>query len=99
MVQFDVVYPQFPIIHIPTFLKNTHKWREPAFAALIVAMCMLASRYCSDPRVRAEPDNPTSAGYHYFDLFRELRDMASLDGDDPVEACQALFCAAFYHCV
>ncbi|GAA6042954.1 hypothetical protein JCM8097_000018 [Rhodosporidiobolus ruineniae] len=96
---FENVHPSWPIIHVPTFLESTHKWREPAFAALVLAMCMLASRYCADPRVRADPNNPSSAGYHYFTVFRRLRDMASLGVDDAVEAIQSLFLCAQYHCV
>ncbi|BGP44257.1 hypothetical protein JCM10450v2_000068 [Rhodotorula kratochvilovae] len=96
---FEVIHPQWPILHVATFLKSTTRWREPAFAALIVSMCMLASRYCNDVRVRAEPDNATSAGYHYFKLFRRLREMASLGGDDAVEAIQSLLFAAMYNSV
>ncbi|ORY82885.1 fungal-specific transcription factor domain-domain-containing protein [Leucosporidium creatinivorum] len=96
---FQIIHPQWPILHIPSILNGSDRWREPAFAALIVSMCMLASRYCADERVRMEADNPVTAGYHYFALFRKLRDMASLGNDDAVEAIQSLFFAAQYHCV
>ncbi|GAA5874306.1 hypothetical protein JCM8547_007558 [Rhodosporidiobolus lusitaniae] len=96
---FEVVHPQWPILHVPTFLASTHKWREPAFAALVLSMCMLASRYCVDPRVRADPNNPTSAGYNYYATFRRLREMASLGSDDAVEAIQALFFCSQWHSV
>ncbi|ORY82886.1 fungal-specific transcription factor domain-domain-containing protein [Leucosporidium creatinivorum] len=96
---FHIIHPQWPILHMPSILNGSHRWSEPAFAALIVSMCMLASRYCADERVRVEPENPVSAGYHYFALFRKLRDMASLGHDDAVTAIQSLFFAAQYHCV
>ncbi|GAA6006875.1 hypothetical protein JCM10207_009121 [Rhodosporidiobolus poonsookiae] len=96
---FEYVHPQWPILHVPTFLKSTHKWKEPAFAALVLSMCMLASRYCADPRVRAQPDNPASAGYQYHATFRKLREIASLGSDDAVEAIVSLFFASQYHCV
>ncbi|GAA5915180.1 hypothetical protein JCM6882_001130 [Rhodosporidiobolus microsporus] len=96
---FEVIHPQWPVLHVPTFLESTHKWREPAFAALVLSMCMLASRYCTDPRVRADPSNPSSSGYHYVAVFRRLRDMASLGSDDAVDAIQSLLLCAMYHCV
>jgi hypothetical protein len=52
---FQVVHPVWPILHIPTFFEDMGKWDDHAFAALVVSMCMLASRYSSDPRVRSDP--------------------------------------------
>jgi hypothetical protein len=121
-----VIHPQWPILHIPTFFNNLESWSEPSFAALVVSMCMLASRYSQDPRVRADPGklalanldgasdhpeltkavcyldlttaNPVTAGYHYFVLFRRLRDLCAT-GDNVVFSIQSLFFASQFHCV
>ncbi len=55
-------------------------------------MCMLASRYSDDP------NNPVTAGYHYFGLFRRLRDLCAT-GDNVVFSIQSLFFASQFHCV
>lgn len=68
--QFDIIYPSWPIFHVPNFcevglvvshqellahMQELHRWQDPAFAALLVAMCMLATRYSKDVRCRADP--------------------------------------------
>lgn len=52
---FQTIHPVWPIVHIPTFFVDLCKWDDHAFAALVVSMCMLASRYSADPRVRSDP--------------------------------------------
>ncbi|KIR57298.1 hypothetical protein I315_00463 [Cryptococcus gattii Ru294] len=54
---FAVVHPVWPIIHIQSFFADFYKWTSYSFAALVVSMCMLATRYTNDPRVLAEPGN------------------------------------------
>ncbi|OWZ46704.1 hypothetical protein C356_02957 [Cryptococcus neoformans c45] len=95
---FAVVHPIWPIIHIQTFFQDFYKWTSYSFAALVVSMCMLATRYTNDPRVLAEPDILASAGFQYFELFRQLRAQASTE-DNVIQAIQSLFFAAQYHCV
>lgn len=95
---FAVVHPVWPIIHIQSFFADFYKWTSYSFAALVVSMCMLATRYTNDPRVLAEPDILASAGFQYFELFRQLRAQASTE-DNVIQAIQSLFLAAQYHCV
>lgn len=52
---FQTIHPVWPIIHIPTFFADLCRWDDHAFAALVVSMCMIASRYSTDPRVRSDP--------------------------------------------
>nr|KIR49963.1 hypothetical protein I312_01057 [Cryptococcus bacillisporus CA1280] len=54
---FAVVHPVWPIIHIQSFFADFYKWTSYSFAALVVSMCMLATRYTNDQRVLAEPGN------------------------------------------
>ncbi|GMK54821.1 hypothetical protein CspeluHIS016_0114070 [Cutaneotrichosporon spelunceum] len=100
---FQVVHPVWPIVHIPTFLKGMGKWDDHAFAALAVSMCMLASRYSSDPRVRSDANIPTSSGAHYYELYNVLRHAADggygVRGANVVYAVQSLFFASLFHCV
>ncbi|KIR29739.1 hypothetical protein I309_01224 [Cryptococcus deuterogattii LA55] len=95
---FAVVHPVWPIIHIQSFFADFYNWTSYSFAALVVSMCMLATRYTNDPRVLAEPDILASAGFQYFELFRQLRAQASTE-DNVIQAIQSLFLAAQYQCV
>jgi len=52
---FTTIHPVWPIVHIPTFFMDLYRWDDHDFAAIVVAMCMLASRYTDDPRVRSDP--------------------------------------------
>jgi hypothetical protein len=59
---------------------------------------MLASRYTKDPRVRSDPENPTSAGLRYSELFSRLLERA-ISGDNVIYAIQSRFFASMFHCV
>ncbi|EIW75503.1 hypothetical protein CONPUDRAFT_139989 [Coniophora puteana RWD-64-598 SS2] len=75
-------YYIMPFLHVPTFLSdygNPRKWGEPGFASFIVAICCLASRHIDDPRVRADPNEGTSAGTQWFELFGRLRTLPIAD--------------------
>lgn len=52
---FNTVHPVWPILHVPSFFADLYRWDSHSFAALVVSMCMLASRYVDDPRVRRDP--------------------------------------------
>ena len=54
----------WPFLHVPTFLQdyaNPQQWGEPGFTCFIVAVCTLSSRHVDDPRVRANPQDPSTA--------------------------------------
>ncbi|KAF8628549.1 hypothetical protein AX15_003828 [Amanita polypyramis BW_CC] len=75
-------YYILPFLHVPTFLSdygNPQKWGEPGFAAFIVAACCLASRHMDDPRVRADPNEGTTAGTQWFELYNRLRTLPISD--------------------
>jgi len=74
---------------------NPQKWGEPGFAAFIVSVCCLASRHLDDPRVRADPSNPISAGTQWFELLGRIRTLPI--GDRPtLYNIQASLIAAVY---
>lgn len=50
-VFFATIHPVWPILHIPSFFNELYRWDNHSFVALVVSMCMLASRYVADPRV------------------------------------------------
>ena len=54
-------------------------WGEPGFAAFIVSVCCLASRHMDDPRVRADPASPISAGTQWFELLNRIRSLPIAD--------------------
>lgn len=88
----------WPFLHVPTFLAdyaNPQQWGEPGFACFIVAVCTLSSRHVDDPRVRANPSDPSTAGKQYFELFKRLRDLPSADRPT-LYSIQAAFLAAIY---
>lgn len=74
---------------------NPSRWGEPGFAALIVAICCLASRHIDDPRARADPEDGGSAGTHWFELFGRLRTTPSADRPT-VHTVQAVLVAGVY---
>jgi hypothetical protein len=88
----------WPFLHVPSFLAdyaNPQQWGEPGFACFIVAVCTLSSRHVDDPRVRANPVDPSTAGKQYFELFKRLRDLPSADRPT-LYSIQAAFLAAVY---
>lgn len=88
----------WPFLHVPSFLAdyaNPSQWGEPGFACFIVAVCTLSSRHVDDPRVRANPTDPSTAGKAYFELFKRLRDFPAADRPT-LYSMQAAFLAAIY---
>jgi hypothetical protein len=88
----------WPFLHVPSFLQdyaNPQQWGEPGFACFIVSVCTLSSRHVDDPRVRANPQDPSTAGKRYFELFKRLRDLPSADRPT-LYSIQAAFLAAVY---
>lgn len=88
----------WPFLHVPSFLAdyaNPAQWGEPGFTCFIVAVCTLSSRHVDDPRVRANPADPSTAGKQYFELFKRLRDLPSADRPT-LYSIQAAFLAAIY---
>ncbi|KAK8861354.1 hypothetical protein IAR55_002173 [Kwoniella newhampshirensis] len=88
----------WPFLHVPSFLAdyaNPQQWGEPGFTCFIVAVCTLSSRHVDDPRVRANPSDPSTAGKQYFELFKRLRDLPSADRPT-LYSIQAAFLAAIY---
>lgn len=88
----------WPFLHVPSFLRdyaNPQQWGEPGFACFIVTVCTLSSRHVDDPRVRANPQDPSTAGKQYFELFKRLRDLPSADRPT-LYSIQAAFLAAVY---
>ncbi|BEJ12492.1 hypothetical protein CspHIS471_0209520 [Cutaneotrichosporon sp. HIS471] len=97
-VFFSTVHPVWPILHIPSFFADLYRWDSHSFAALVVSMCMLASRYVDDPRVRKEASNPATAGLGYCDLFSRLIDHA-IHSDNVIYAIQSRFFGSMFHSV
>ncbi|WWC87490.1 uncharacterized protein L201_002380 [Kwoniella dendrophila CBS 6074] len=88
----------WPFLHVPSFLAdyaNPQQWGEPGFTCFIVAVCTLSSRHVDDPRVRANSNDPSTAGKQYFELFKRLRDLPSADRPT-LYSIQAAFLAAIY---
>jgi hypothetical protein len=88
----------WPFLNVPSFLQdyaNPQQWGEPGFACFIVAVCTLSSRHVDDPRVRASPQDPSTAGKQYFELFKRLRDLPSAERPT-LYSIQAAFLAGIY---
>ncbi|TFK22121.1 hypothetical protein FA15DRAFT_596705 [Coprinopsis marcescibilis] len=65
---FDNVHVFLPVVHRPTFEKEVRHHlhlKDPSFAATLLVVCALASRYCKDPRVYIDGDE-ASAGFKYI---------------------------------
>lgn len=109
-VFFNTVHPVWPILHVPSFFADLYQWDSHSFAALVVSMCMLASRYVDDPRVRRDPgtshirywtnakENPATAGLGYYGLFCRLIDHA-IHSDNVIYAIQSRFFGSMFHSV
>lgn len=60
-----------PLLHRPTFEKFVQEgkhYSDQGFAATLLLVCAIGSRYCDDPRVLLDNslDNHYSAGWKYF---------------------------------
>ena len=49
-----MIHASWPVLHAPSFFEDLYKWSDPSCGMLVVAMCMLASRYSKDVRVYAD---------------------------------------------
>ncbi|TFK53572.1 hypothetical protein OE88DRAFT_1676793 [Heliocybe sulcata] len=65
-----------PLLHRPTFQANIDDnlhLRDHKFAAVLLAVCAIGSRFSDDPRVYSEPDTPQSAGWQYYNQVHKIR--------------------------
>lgn len=65
---FELLHPLMPIVHRQTLDRDIDAGRanvDTAFRGFIFTLLAIASRFSSDPRVLADPDDPTSAGDHF----------------------------------
>ncbi|KIK55563.1 hypothetical protein GYMLUDRAFT_230895 [Collybiopsis luxurians FD-317 M1] len=72
---FSRIHTHFPLLHGPTFRKQVFQdklhLKDPQFGATVLAVCSLASRHCSDPRVLVDGiQSRRSAGWKYFQQIR-----------------------------
>ena len=61
-----------PLLHQPTFMKklsNGLHYRDGAFAAMVLVICAISSRFCNDSRV-LYTDSWFSAGWKYYHQAR-----------------------------
>lgn len=61
-----------PLLHRPTFMKNLSNglhYRDGAFAAMVLVLCAISSRFCNDSRV-LYTDSWFSAGWKYYHQAR-----------------------------
>jgi hypothetical protein len=77
---FDLFFRHFtpflPIIHEPSFRMQVvegHHFKNTSFAIVVLLVCAIASRYCSDKRVCLPEAGPRSAGWKYFVQVKELK--------------------------
>ncbi|KZV69843.1 hypothetical protein PENSPDRAFT_651985 [Peniophora sp. CONT] len=63
-----------PLLHQPTFMRNLSNglhYRDGAFAAIVLVVCAIASRFCNDRRVLyGNSDSWFSAGWKYYHQAR-----------------------------
>ncbi|KAI8342082.1 fungal-specific transcription factor domain-containing protein [Chlamydoabsidia padenii] len=71
---FTHFYTLLPIIHKDSFWESYHSTNNPPSRLLLNAIYAVASRICSDERVRTSPDQPTTAGDVFFERARILLD-------------------------
>ncbi|KAG1451614.1 hypothetical protein G6F56_008042 [Rhizopus delemar] len=70
---FKNFYPLLPIVHKKLFMQSLSKNQVPPL--LLNAIYAVASRVSSDPRVRADPSKPETAGDVFFERARLLIDL------------------------
>ncbi|KAJ7079406.1 fungal-specific transcription factor domain-containing protein [Mycena belliarum] len=69
----------YPLLHRPTFeraLADDLHLRAPAFGAVVLVVCAIASRYSDDPRVSAEGagEEPLRCGWQSFEQLPQVLD-------------------------
>lgn len=65
---FGFLHPLMPILHRASMEKDIALGRavdDVAFRGLVFTMLAIAARFTDDPRARANPDDPESAGDHW----------------------------------
>ncbi|KAF9254514.1 hypothetical protein L218DRAFT_1082301 [Marasmius fiardii PR-910] len=75
-IYFQKVNILFPILHAPTFWRNVVQGlhlENPYFGAVVLGVCALGARYSDDKRVLSSPDQPSSAGWKWFEQVPLLR--------------------------
>ncbi|KAH8828235.1 hypothetical protein DL96DRAFT_1709520 [Flagelloscypha sp. PMI_526] len=66
----------FPFLHAPTFRKSIQDQlylHDQSFGRLVSMVCAVGSRFSDDPRIYYDPQNPVSAGFHWFEQVRILQ--------------------------
>ncbi|ORZ25346.1 fungal-specific transcription factor domain-domain-containing protein [Absidia repens] len=71
---FAHFYTLLPIVHKDSFWKSYESTTNPPSRLLLNAIYAVASRICSDERVRTTPDQPNTAGDVFFERARILLD-------------------------
>ncbi|KAL1922264.1 uncharacterized protein VTP21DRAFT_9803 [Calcarisporiella thermophila] len=71
---FTYIYPTFPVVHKPSFLRALYDESNPPPLLLLNAIYALASRISDDPRCRTDPEAPESAGEIFFERAKVLLD-------------------------
>lgn len=67
-IYFRHLHPLLPILHPPTFrrdIENGRATHDTAFRGLVFCVLTISSRFSSDRRVLADPNDPASAGDHW----------------------------------
>ncbi|ORX78079.1 hypothetical protein K493DRAFT_412399 [Basidiobolus meristosporus CBS 931.73] len=89
-IYFDVIYPQMPFVHRPTFFRKLKNKEVPPI--LILSICACVSRLSNHPAILA--DECTRRGEIFSDRFR---DILVLCLDDPcISTTQALLIFSYY---
>ncbi|KAI9273713.1 fungal-specific transcription factor domain-containing protein [Sporodiniella umbellata] len=70
---FKNFYPLLPILHKKLFIQSFNRNEVPSL--LLNAIYAVASRVSPDPRVRADPSKPETAGEVFFERARLLLDL------------------------
>ncbi|KAK9768233.1 hypothetical protein K7432_001308 [Basidiobolus ranarum] len=87
---FDVIYPQMPFVHRPTFFRKLKNKEIPPI--LILSICACVSRLSNHPAILA--DESTRRGEVFSERFR---DILVLCLDDPcLSTIQALLIFSYY---
>ncbi|KAF9064495.1 fungal-specific transcription factor domain-containing protein [Rhodocollybia butyracea] len=76
-IYFTDVNIYLPLLHRPTFERSIREklhYQDGMFAAIVLLVCAVASRFVDDPRVLLEGVNSRhSSGWKYFDKVQGLR--------------------------
>jgi hypothetical protein len=74
---FRYINTFFPLLHRPSLERNVREglhYKDEAFAAVLLLVCAVGSRYSDDVRVLLEPTAPVhSSGWKWFDQVQLVR--------------------------